>query len=214
MTLILQLGSDPVHVMIIRKGIKLSACPGRADHVIKSLYCMRNLEVIMIIMAGIKGLMQLVIGHGMQHSLIYPTGVFPMNHLSHQPEICLYFISQHSHLMHKVKVQHICRIQTKTVNVKLPDPETDDIQKIFLYSRIFLIQLNQKIVTAPVIIGKAIIVFIIAPKVYITVPVLVSRSFPVLLQIPESKEVPACMVKYRIQNHPDSLLMAFCHKGL
>ena len=71
-----------------------------------------------------------------------------------EPEIRPYLLSRLAERMHVSEIQHIGGIQTYAVNVKLADPEADHIADIVPNRRIVLIQLNQKIVSAPVLIGK------------------------------------------------------------
>ena len=75
--------------------------------------------------------------------------------------------------MHIVKIQHICGIQSDSVDIKFADPETDDIADIVFDIGIVLIQLDKQIVTTPVLITEAVIVLIVAAEVYIAKPVTV-----------------------------------------
>ena len=130
-----------------------------------------------------------------------------MYYLSHEPEILFNLICCTAQNFHKLKVQYIRSIQADTVYIKLAHPEADHIREILLHSRVTLIQLYEKIVSAPVFIGKAVSVFVVTPEVHITVPAQVRGVLPVCLQIPEGKEVTAGMVEYTVKDHPDPRLM-------
>lgn len=132
---------------------------------------MGDFKIIMVVMSGIQRLMKMIICHGMQCPFIHPAVVVSVNHLSHQPEFRFHLIGRSTQRPHKVEIQHICRIQANPIHIKLTDPEADYITNVLNYFRIFLIQLHQQIVAAPVIVGEAVIVLVVSPKIHITVPV-------------------------------------------
>ena len=131
-----------------------------------------------------------------------------MNDLAHQPEVLLHLIGGSAQTLHKIKIQHICRVQANAVHIKLLHPEPDRITDVILNLRISLVQLDQQIVSAPVFIRKSIVVLIIPAEIYIAVPVPICRALTVLLQIPEREEISPGMVEYTVKNNPDSGLMA------
>ena len=148
----------------------------------------------------------------MKRLVIDPSAVIAMDHFAHQPEILLHLSSLMTHSLHEIKIKHICRIQTDSIDIKRIDPETNHIIKILHYRRITLIQLHQKIVAAPVLIGKAIVILIIATKIHITEPITVLGSFTVLLQILKGKEASSDMIKHTVHNDLYSHIMTIVHK--
>ena len=117
-----------------------------------------------------------------------------------------------THSLHEIKIKHICRIQTDSIDIKRIDPETNHIIKILHYRRITLIQLHQKIVATPVLIGKAIVILIIATKIHITEPITVLGSFTVLLQILKGKKASSDMIKHTVHNDSYSHIMTIVNK--
>ena len=137
-----------------------------------------------------------------------------MDHLAHKPEVVLHSVGGPAKGPHKVKVQHIRRIQANAVDVEFRHPEPHGIAEVFLHRRIPLVQLCQQIVASPIFIRKAILVFRISAEVHAAVPVPVLGILPVLPDIPEGEEIPACMVEDPVQHHPDALAVAGRHKIL
>ncbi len=79
---------------------------------------------------------------------------------------------------------------------------------------IALVQLYQQVVATPVIIGEAIVVFVIPPEVYIAVPVPVGGVLPVFPDILEGKEIPAGMIKDAVKDDLYALGMTILYKVL
>ena len=173
---------------------------------------MCNFKIVVIVVPGVQCFVQLIVGHRMKSSFIYPTGIIPMDHLAHEPELRLHFICRLTQGFHKIKIQYVRCIQTDPINIKLTDPEADHVTDIIFDCWISLIQLHQQIVAAPVIIGKSIVIFIISIEIHITVPVTVWRLLPVLLNILKCEKISSCMIEHTIKNHTNSLRMTFCHK--
>ena len=76
------------------------------------------------------------------------------------------------------------------------------------------VELCQQVVAAPVVVGEAVAILVVVPKVDITVPVLILRPLSFLLQVAESEEIAAAVVEHRVQHHPDAVLMAVPHEVL
>ena len=212
MCFIIKLGMNSLHIMIVDEIVKLQSLSTISAHLIKASHRMGNFEIIVIIMSGIKCLMKLIIRHRMKCSFVHPTGIISMDYFTHQPEIRFYFISNMTQSFHIIKIQNVCCIQANTVNIKLFYPKANHITDIITNCRIFLIQLHQQIISSPVFVGKSIVVFIISPEIHIAEPIFIRRIFTVAFQILKCKEVTPCMIKYTIQNHPNSLSMTFSHK--
>lgn len=83
-------------------------------------------------MGGVDALVHLIICHGMEHLIIHPAGILTVNNLPHQPESRLHRVCEPSQLFHKLEIENIGAVQTDPVDIKLPDPEPDRIQKIVL----------------------------------------------------------------------------------
>ena len=140
------------------------------------------------------------------HTIKYVSGMVGNNlklysfvdNLSHQPEIRLYIIRYSSQHLHIFKIQHICSIQTDSVNVKLTYPETDDILNILFDCRIVLVQFYEEVIATPVIIRKTIVVGVVTPEVYIAVPVFVLRVFSVFDNVLKCEEIASGVIKHAI----------------
>ena len=167
MFLVVQFGHDPGNIMIVYKGIQLHI----AADAQKSPHRVGDLEIIVVIVAGIQSLMQFVVGDRMKHLSVGPAAVIAVNDLAHEPEIRLQAVAHTSELPHKFMFQNICSVETDTVNIKLGHPETDRIKMIIPHDGVPEIQLHQKIESSPVIIRKMIVIFIISPEINVAVPV-------------------------------------------
>ena len=88
-----------------------------------------------------------------------------------------------------------------SINIKFRYPETDNIKQVILYLCISLVQLYQKIITAPVFITKAVIVLIVPAKIQVTEPATVWGLLPLCLYVFKRKETSPYMVKNTIYNY-------------
>ena len=68
---------------------------------------MSQLEIIVIIMGRVDTFVHFIIRHRVKHLTVYPSPVFSMYHLAHEPEVRLHLLSQKAQLSHKLKIQHI-----------------------------------------------------------------------------------------------------------
>ena len=94
------------------------------------------------------------------------------------------------------------------------NPEVYRVQQVLPHLGVSVVQLYQKVIAAPVFIGKAVVKAVVPIKAHIAEPVQILRTFPVLQQITEREKVPAHMVKNPVQHHPDALFVAVFHKVL
>ena len=212
MCLLIQLCINTFYVMIVYKVIKFQTLRTVAAHFIETLYGMSYFKIIVVVMTGIQSFVQMIVGNRVKSPFIDPAGIITMDHFAHQPEVRFHLICCVAQSLHKIKVQYIRRIQTNTVNIKFADPEANHIADIIFHFRITLIQFYKKIIAAPVFIGKTVIIFSISIKIHIAVPVAVTRLFSVGLNIFKCKKIAAGMIKYTVQNHPDTLSVAFFYK--
>ena len=174
---------------------------------------MRDFKVIVIVMSGIQGLMQVIVGNGMQGSFIDPADIISVNDLTHQPELRLHFIGSLTKSLHEIEIQYICGIQADSVNIECFHPETNYITDIIFDLWITLIQLYQKVVATPVLVGKTIVILIVAIEIHIAVPVTVAGILPVFLNILKCKKVSSGVIEYTIQNNPDAGSVTFFYKS-
>ena len=149
----------------------------------------------------------------MEHRGVGPPAVIPVDHLAHQPEIGLEPLGEAAQVLHKAKVQHVGGVQPDAVDIKLFHPEPDGVEVVLLHCGVALVQLDQQVVAAPVGVGKAVVVLVVAPEIHVAEPVPVGRAFPVLLQVPEGEKAPAHMVEHPVHDHLLAAGMAGRHPG-
>ena len=131
-----------------------------------------------------------------------------MDDLAHQPELRLHFVGKAAQSLHEVKVQHVGSVQTDAVDVELLHPEADGIIMVLLHLRVALVQLDQQVEAAPVAVGEAVVVLVVAPEIHIAEPVLIAGVLAVLLQLPEGEEIAAHMVEHAVHDDPLAPRMA------
>ena len=175
---------------------------------------MGDFEIIMIIVAGIQTLPQLIIGHRMKRLIVDPPGVISVNHLAHEPEILLFLTGHPTQLLHEIKLQAVCAVQTDTVDIELVNPEPHHIQKIILHAPIPEIQVRQLETVVPGLVVKAVVVMGIALEAHILIPVTVRGILPVFLNIPECEKFAAGVIKDAVYHHPDAIFMAKLYEML
>ena len=156
--------------------------------------------------------MELVVGHRVEGLGVGPAAVIPVDHLAHQPELGFQPVGEPAQVLHKAKVQHICGVQPDAVDVKLFHPEFHRVKVILLHLRVPLVQLDQQVVAAPVAIGEAVVVFVVAPEVHIAEPVLVAAALAMGFQVLKGEKAAAHMVEHAVHNHLLAPLVALGHK--
>src|SRR5699024_5815086 len=140
------------------------------------------------------------------------TAVIPMDHLAHKPEILFLLAGPPPHLLHKIKIQAVCAVQTDAVNIKSIDPEIDHIQKIIPYLRILKVQVHQFKTISPGFIAKAVIIRIVPAEVDSLIPSAIRRIFPVFLDILESEKFSSRMIENSVYHHLDIQVMGLLNK--
>ena len=193
--------------MVVHKIVEI-----QITHILKIFYCVGDFKIVVVIMSAVKSFMKGIICYAVKGLAVYPATVISVDNLSHQPEILFYFVSSVTKNAHEIKIKDIRSIKTDSVNIKFRNPETDHITDIILYLRITLVQLNKKVVSAPVFVGETIVVLGVSTKIDIAIPVYIRRMFTVLLDIPECKEITACMVEYAVKDYTDAFVMTCFHK--
>ena len=207
-----QLRGDPVHVMVIHEGIQLHSLIDTAVSVKFPADGMGDLEIVVIIVSGIQPLMQFIVGYGIQHLRLHITAVIAVDHLAHQPEIFLFIIGKAPHILHKGELQTVRAVQADAVDIKLIDPETDHVKKIFPYLRLPQIQIHKFKTVPPGLVSETVVIRGVPPEVDPLVPAAVGRVFPVLLNILECEKLTSCVVEHAVHHHPDIQFMRFLHK--
>ena len=202
-----QLCVDSLYIMVIYEIIKI-----KISHVLEIFHCMSNLEIVVIVVTAVECFMQCIVCNTVQCLAIYPAAVITMDYFAHQPEIRFDFLGSAAECTHKIKIQDIGSVQSDSVHIKFRNPETDHIADIVLDFRITLIQFNKQVVSAPVVIGKPIIIFVVSPEIHITVPVKVLGMLAVLLDIFKCKEITSCVVEDTIKDYFDSLFVTGFYK--
>ena len=211
-SLIPEFGHDAFHVMVVHKAVEMHIPADAHFHL--PAHGVSDLKVIVVVVPAVQSLMEMVISHGMECLIIDPPMILTVDHLTHKPELFLHLAGQPPQTLHELKVQNVRRIQPQSVDIELADPEPHRVQEVIPDLRIPLVQLHQQIVSAPVIVTEAVIILIISPEIHIAVPVLVPAVLPVCEQVPEGKEVSACVVEHGIEYHPDPRLMTSPHEVL
>ena len=204
-----QLVGQALHIVVVREEIE----PGVVAQALQTAHGVRDLEIVVVVVAAPQALVQLVVGNGVQHFRVCPAAVIAVDDLAHQPELRFYLVCQTAQPPHEVEVQHVGCIQTDAVDVELLHPEADGIKMVLLHLRVALVQLDQQVVAAPVAVGKAIVILVVAPEVHIAEPVLIAGVLAVCLQVLERKEIAPHMVEHAVHDDPLSACVAGRHKG-
>ena len=203
-----QFGVDSFYIVIVNKVVQI-----KISHVLEIFHCMCDLEIVMVIVSTVKSFVQSIVCDTVQCLAIYPAAVIAMDNFTHQPEIRFDFLGSTAECTHEIKIQDISGIQTDSIDIKLRNPVANHITDIILDFRISLVQLDKQIVSAPVVIGKSVIVFIVSPEIDIAVPVKVLRMFAVLLDILECKEITSCVVEYTVEDYFDAFFVTCFDKS-
>ena len=210
MGLVVELGADALHVVVVHKLVEPDM---RRHHAIGALDRMGDLEVVVVVVPTVEALVQGVVGHAVERALVRPTRVVAVNDLAHQPEVGLERIDGLAQGLHEVKVEHVGRVETDAIYVKLADPEANDVADVVAHGRVALVELGEQVVASPVVVGEAIVVLVVAPKVHVAVPVAVGRVLAVGPHVLEGKEITSGVVEDAVKDDLEAGLVASAHKG-
>ena len=172
------------------------------------------LKVVVIVVSAVKSLVQCIICHGVQGIVIYPSAVLSVYDLSHQPEVILQTVRDTPEFTHESLFEHIRGIQANAVDIEFRYPETHSVKMILSHLRLIQIELWKQIVSSPVLIGKAIVILVISPEIYIAVPVFVPAVLTVFLQIAEGEESSSAVIEHAVQDNTYTILMAVSYQIL
>ena len=136
-----------------------------------------------------------------------------MNDLAHQPEFRFHAVAHAAQVAHKTEVQDVRRIKADSVDVKLADPESDCVKEVVLDVPVPHVELDKKIVAAPVIVGEAVIIFVVSPEIDVAIPVPIARAFAILLEILESEEAASRVIENSVDNDLQANVVAVLHIG-
>ena len=80
-----QLVGQPLHIVVVREQIQ----PGIVAQALQTAHGVGDLEIVVVVVAAPQALVQLVVGHRVQHLRVCPAAVIPVDHLAHEPELGL-----------------------------------------------------------------------------------------------------------------------------
>ena len=201
-----QLAGQPVLIVVVCKGVKADpALREPPDGV-------GDLKIVAVVVGGPEGLVEGVVGDGVEHVVPHPAVVLPVDHLAHEPEILLHGGGCRPQLPHKVKVQHVGAVQAQAVDIEGVRPEADGVQEVILHLRILQIQAGEIELSLPGVVAEGVAHGALPLEGDAPVPVPVGGIPPPLLDIPEGEKLPACVVEDRVDHHPDAGPVAGVHK--
>ena len=200
---LLQLGGDAVHVVVIYKGVEPHPPVDAAVLVEFPADGVGDLEVVVVVVAGVQPLVQFVVGDAVQLVAADVPAVVPVDDLPHEPEVRLFLIHAPAHLLEEGVVQAVGAVQPDAVDVKGVDPEADDIQDVVPHPPLPVVQIYQLEAVPPGLVAKAVVVGAVPAEVEALVPGAVGRALPVFLNILKGEKLPAGVVKDTIHHHPD-----------
>ena len=160
--------------MVVGEGIER-----RTDR-FQALYIMGDLEIVVVIVSGVQRFMKLVIGNGVEHLGVHPSGIFPMDHFAHQPKFRLHGRRLFPKLAHEGKIQHIGAVQTDPVDIKFMDPEMNRFKQVTAHLRVFKIEAGKDRVALPAVIMEGIAHGTSPIEAHVSVPIPEGRSFLLL----------------------------------
>ena len=196
--------------MVVHEAVQ-QRVPAQA-HVQLALDGVGDLEVVVIVVGAVERLVQVVVGDGIERGVVHPAAVIAVDHLAHQPEIRLHGLGGGAQGAHEVKIQHVGGVQAQAVDVERLHPEAHRVQQVVPHGGILQVQLHQLVVAAPVFIGEAVVILVVAPEIHAAVPVPIGALLPAGLNVPEGEEIAARVVEHAVQDHPHARRVAAAHE--
>ena len=204
---LLQLGGDAVHVVVIYKGVEPHPPVDAAVLVEFPADGVGDLEVVVVVVAGVQPLVQFVVGDAVQLVAADVPAVVPVDDLPHEPEVRLFLIHAPAHLLEEGVVQAVGAVQPDAVDVKGVDPEADDIQDVVPHPSLPVVQIYQLEAVPPGLVAKAVVVGAVPAEVEALVPGAVGGVFPIPLNILEGEKLPAGVVEHAVHHHTDAFFV-------
>ena len=127
-----------------------------------------------------------------------------MDNLAHEPEVGLHVVCRRPQRSHEVEVEHVGRIQPDSVHVEFAHPKAHHVAQVVAHGRVALVELGQKVVSAPGLVGEAVAVLVVSREIHVAVPVAIDGLLASLTQIGEGEEVASGVVEHAVEHdlHP------------
>ena len=202
---ILQDAGRPGDVVIVCEAQQVPSlvqCPWlRAELALETV---DNFEEIHGVQAGIKPLVALIVGAGVEHRIVYPLVVVSVEGLPHQEELRFQPVAELPQAVQKLPVQTIGHVQPQSVDVEPLHPKPDGLQQMICDGAVAQVQFYQFIVAFPALVPKAVVVVGVSVKIDMK-PVLIGGIPLPLLYVSKGPEASSHMVEYPVQHHLDPM---------
>ena len=115
---IIQCACQTVNIMVINEVVEVdipvdtAVCTGlTVDRVV-------YLEVVLIIMGGIKSLVALIVCNTIEHFRVSPAIIIAVDYLAHEPEVTLLALAETTQTLEEIEVDTVSSVEADTVNTK------------------------------------------------------------------------------------------------
>ena len=165
---------------------------------------MGNLEHVDRIKAGVKALVTLVVGAGVEHLVVDDLVVVAVERLTNQHKVGLELTGKRMQAAHKIAIEHIGDVQAQTVDAKDFGPAAHGLKQVIDHSGILQVELHKLKMAFPTLVPKAVTIAGVAIKANVE-PVLVGRVPLALLHIAEGQKAATDVVEDGIEHHADAM---------
>ena len=171
-----------------------------------ALEAVDDLKEVHGVETGVEPLVALVVGAAVEHLVVDPLVVVPVEGLTHQEKFRFQAVGEGAQALDKIFVQAVGHVQAQPIDVKLLRPEAHAVQQVVHHLGVAQVELHQLEVALPALVPEAVVVVGVAVKADME-PVLVGGIPLFLLHVPEGPKTPAHMVEHPVQHHPDAVVV-------
>ena len=166
---------------------------------------MRDLKVVVVVVAGVNTLVALVVRNGVEHILVCDSVVVAVCDFAVEPEIGLLGLAEILELLEELGVDNVRRVKAQSVDAELVDPHFNGAEKVVDNLVVSQIELYEVVVTCPALVPEGVAVAASSVEVEVLEPAAVARIPLFLLNVVEGEELSAYVVKYAVEDNSDSV---------
>ena len=126
---------------------------------------MVDLKHIHTVKAGEQPLVALIVCGGVQHLIVHHLVVIAVKHLSQQIELRFQTVRKRPEPSHKIVIQTVRHIQTKTVDVKFLHPAFHAVQNVVDHIPVAQVQLHKIVIAFPTLVPQTVVVVGVPPQI-------------------------------------------------
>ena len=135
-----------------------------------------------------------------------------MNDLADEEEVFSFGLNGAAKKLQKPRGKQVADVEAESVDLKFVDPEEDDVHEIALKPFVLQAELDEFVVSFPILIGKPVAIGVVGGKIHVK-PKAVVCIFTLLEDVLKGGKLPSDVVENAVQNDADARFVEFPDEG-